>query len=218
MKTIAKNTPCIRIGVVDSDPIRFVGFCTLLAAQSDLEPVNISFSDVCGSTDIDVVLLWNQSEPDTMNALRRLRALNTSIPVVLTGKRMEDTGMIQALELGVRGRIEETMTAQEFARAIRAVRNGSIWISRRVLSAFIEQRQSTLYRASGSYGQRLTARELEVLNMLVAGRSNKEIGIPLGIEERTVKAHVARLMRKVGVKNRIMLSVQAIERALVSLQ
>ena len=44
-----------------------------------------------------------------------------------------------------------------------------------------------------------------VLEMLVAGRSTKEIGAALGIEERTVKAHVARLMRKVGVQNRIAL-------------
>ena len=55
-----------------------------------------------------------------------------------------------------------------------------------------------------------------VLEMLVAGRSNKEIGAQLGIEERTVKAHVAKLMRKVGVQNRIALSVHAITHSLVT--
>jgi DNA-binding NarL/FixJ family response regulator len=60
-----------------------------------------------------------------------------------------------------------------------------------------------------------THREKEVLEMLVAGRSNKEIGAPLGIGERTVKAHVAKLMRKVGVQNRIALSVHAITNSLV---
>jgi len=52
--------------------------------------------------------------------------------------------------------------------------------------------------------------------MLVAGRSNKEIGSALVIEERTVKAHVAKLMRKVGVQNRIALSVHAITHSLVT--
>ena len=61
-----------------------------------------------------------------------------------------------------------------------------------------------------------TDREKEVLEMLVAGRSNKEIGSALGIEERTVKAHVAKLMRKVGVQNRIALSVHAITHSLVT--
>ena len=59
-------------------------------------------------------------------------------------------------------------------------------------------------------------RDAEVLEMLVAGRSNKEIGSALGIEERTVKAHVAKLMRKVGVQNRIALSVHAITHSLVT--
>jgi DNA-binding NarL/FixJ family response regulator len=54
--------------------------------------------------------------------------------------------------------------------------------------------------------------------MLVGGRSNKEIGAPLGIGERTVKAHVGRLMHKIGVQNRIALSVHAITHSLVSPQ
>ena len=53
--------------------------------------------------------------------------------------------------------------------------------------------------------------------LLVEGRSNKEIGVPLGIGERTVKAHVAKLMRKVGVENRVALTVHAITHSLVSL-
>jgi DNA-binding NarL/FixJ family response regulator len=78
----------------------------------------------------------------------------------------------------------------------------------------------TRQRISGSHLPRrthyFTDREKEVLEMLVAGRSNKEIGSALGIEERTVKAHVAKLMRKVGVQNRIALSVHAITHSLVT--
>jgi DNA-binding NarL/FixJ family response regulator len=65
-------------------------------------------------------------------------------------------------------------------------------------------------------GLPFTNREKEVLEMLVAGRSNKEIGSPLGIGERAVKAHVAKLMQKVGVQNRIALSVHALRHSLVS--
>jgi len=62
----------------------------------------------------------------------------------------------------------------------------------------------------------LTLRETEIAGRIAAGRSNKEIGSALGIEERTVKAHVAKLMRKVGVQNRIALSVHAITHSLVT--
>jgi len=61
-----------------------------------------------------------------------------------------------------------------------------------------------------------TDREKEVLELLVAGRSNKEIGSALGIEERTVKAHVAKLLRKNGVQNRVALSIHAITHSLVA--
>jgi DNA-binding NarL/FixJ family response regulator len=60
-----------------------------------------------------------------------------------------------------------------------------------------------------------TEREKTVLELLVVGHANKEIGAALGIEERTVKAHVAKLMRKVGVDNRVSLSVHAITHSLV---
>jgi DNA-binding NarL/FixJ family response regulator len=66
-------------------------------------------------------------------------------------------------------------------------------------------------------GRNFTSREAQVLKMLVEGCSNKEIASPLGIRERTVKAHVAKLLRKVGVQNRIMLSVHAVNHSLVPL-
>ena len=104
----------------------------------------------------------------------------------------------------------------EFAQAIRIVHQGSVWAPRRVLSMFIERVSSAPGRIFPAGRVTFTDREKEVLEMLVAGRSNKEIGGQLGIEERTVKAHVAKLMRKVGVQNRIALSVHAITHSLVT--
>jgi DNA-binding NarL/FixJ family response regulator len=77
----------------------------------------------------------------------------------------------------------------------------------------ITQRKRTLPGGSDT----ITDREKQILQMLVSGFSNKEIGAPLGIAVRTVKAHIAKMMRKVGVHNRIELSVHAVARALVSL-
>ncbi len=63
-----------------------------------------------------------------------------------------------------------------------------------------------------------TPREREVLELLVAGRSNREIAHSMGIEERTVKAHVAKLLRKVGVQNRIALTMHTINHALLEIE
>jgi DNA-binding NarL/FixJ family response regulator len=62
---------------------------------------------------------------------------------------------------------------------------------------------------SSSTLPQLTARELEVLELILMAQSNREIAARLGIEERTVRAHLARLMRKAGVDNRIKLSMTA---------
>jgi DNA-binding NarL/FixJ family response regulator len=81
---------------------------------------------------------------------------------------------------------------------------------------FIERANQPEARAFPLAHVVLTAREREVLEMLVAGNSNKEIAEPLGIEVRTVKAHISKLLRKTGVRNRIALSTYAIDHAIVA--
>ena len=83
------------------------------------------------------------------------------------------------------------------------------------MSIFIDRVTSSPGKIFPAGRVTFTDREKEVLELLVAGRSNREIGQALQIEERTVKAHVAKLMRKVGVQNRIALSVHAITHSLV---
>src|SRR6202020_263872 len=101
-------------------------------------------------------------------------------------------------------------------QAIDVVQSGSVWAPRRVLSIFIDRVMQSSARAVRRSGSQFTHREREVLQLLVAARSNREIAETLGIEERTVKAHVARLMRKVGVENRIALSIYAVTNSIVA--
>ena len=100
-------------------------------------------------------------------------------------------------------------------QCIEVVESGSIWAPRRVLSDFVDRMLHASEKPVLRHEFKFTEREEAVLRLLVAARSNREIANALGIEERTVKAYVARLMRKVGVENRIALSIQAASRALV---
>src|SRR5262249_60350865 len=104
----------------------------------------------------------------------------------------------------------------DFARGLAFVLRGWVGARGRSLSLFMEGFSPAPGQIFPAGRVTFTDREKEVLEMLVAGRSNKEIGSQLGIEERTVKAHVAKLMRKVGVQNRIALSVHAITHSLVT--
>jgi DNA-binding NarL/FixJ family response regulator len=122
---------------------------------------------------------------------------------------------LRALCAGAKGYIEESATAAEFKEAIRVVHSGSVWASRHLLSKFIERVTSTPRNVRPDEPLVFTEREREVLHLLVSGHSNREIGDALGIEERTVKMHVAKLMRKAGVTNRIALSVHALTHSLI---
>ena len=219
MKATQPSKPLIRVAVADSDPLRLVGLRTLLGSPSDFELSSLDPSEITTRRDIDVVLVWNHAGKKVFDVMAGLRARNLELPIVVTGNRMDDESMYKAITYGAKGCVEEGASAAEFARAFRAVHEGSVWVPRRVLSMFVERTNGIDGRTNVPSSRRMfTNREKEVLELLVAGRSNKEIGTPLGIEERTVKAHVAKLMRKVGVQNRIALSVHAITHSLVSLR
>jgi DNA-binding NarL/FixJ family response regulator len=217
MKTARDSKPKLRIAVVESDPLRLVGFHALLESESDLEMISASLPDIASQTNIDVVLIGDRPGNNLFDTMSNLKVMRPNLPIIVIGPNRDDETSLNAIASGAKGYVFDGAPPSEFAQAIRVVSQGSVWASRRVLSMFIEltitQRKRTLPGGSDT----ITDREKQVLQMLVSGFSNKEIGAPLGIAERTVKAHIAKMMRKVGVHNRIELSVHAVARALVSL-
>ena len=216
MKAAVARKPLIRIAVVESDPLRFVGFRALFDTEPDLELVSASLSDLGQLQAIDLVLLGNRSGQNLYDIMASMKAIRPDLRIIVTGSGMDDESVLKAIAAGAKGYVDEAASPAEFIQALRIVHQGSVWAPRRVLSTFIERVSASPGRIFPAGRITFTDREKEVLEMLVAGRSNKEIGSALGIEERTVKAHVAKLMRKVGVQNRIALSVHAITHSLVT--
>src|SRR5690348_1108108 len=218
MKPAAKpaKKPHIRIAVVESDPLRFVGFRALFDSEPDFELVSSSVAELAHQEGIDLVLLGSRGGPNLFDTMASLKAARPDLRIIVTGSGADEETILKAIAAGAKGYVDEAAAPAEFTQAIRIVNQGSVWAPRRVLSMFIERVSSSPGRIFPAGRVTFTDREKEVLEMLVAGRSNKEIGAALGIEERTVKAHVAKLMRKVGVQNRIALSVHAITHSLVS--
>jgi len=172
-------------------------------------------SEAGAGLNIDLVLLGNHLGSNLFEVVATLKAARPGLRIIVMGAGMGEENILKAIASGAKGYIDEAAGPTEFAHAFRVVSQGSVWAPRRVLSLFIERVSNSPGRIFPAGPVSFTHREKEVLEMLVAGRSNKEIGAPLGIGERTVKAHVAKLMRKVGVQNRIALSVHAITNSLV---
>jgi len=216
MKPAPTKKPTIRVAVVESDPLRFVGFRALFDSDPDFELSSASLADLPSRQNVDLILLGSRSGTNLFEAMAGLKAARPDLRIIVTGSGADDETILKAIMAGAKGYVDEAASPADFIMAMRIVNQGSVWAPRRVLSTFIERVSSSPGRIFPAGRVTFTDREKQVLGLLVAGRSNKEIGSALGIEERTVKAHVAKLMRKVGVRNRIALSVHAITHSLVT--
>ena len=217
MKASPAKKPVIHIAVVDSDPLRFIGLRSLFDDEPDLQLSAATLEELPRLQDVDLILLGNRSSGSgsVFDVMASLKAVRPDLRIIVTGTGADDEAILKALAAGAKGYVEEAASPAEFVQAIRVVHQGSVWAPRRVMSIFIDRVTSSPGKIFPAGRVNFTDREKEVLELLVAGRSNREIGQALQIEERTVKAHVAKLMRKVGVQNRIALSVHAITHSLV---
>jgi DNA-binding NarL/FixJ family response regulator len=217
MKAATAKKPTIHIAVVDSDPLRFIGLRSLFDSEPDLELSAATLEELPRLQNVDLALLGNRStgSGSVFDVMASLKAARPDLRIIVTGTGADDEAILKALAAGAKGYVEEAASPSEFVQAIRIVNQGSVWAPRRVMSIFIDRVTSSPGKIFPAGRVSFTDREKEVLELLVAGRSNREIGQALTIEERTVKAHVAKLMRKVGVQNRIALSVHAITHSLV---
>jgi DNA-binding NarL/FixJ family response regulator len=206
--------PLIRIALLESDPLRVVGFRALFDSKSGFDLVSASLPDIGVLQNIDLVLLGNRNTQNLFDLMATLKATRPDLRIIVTGSGDEET-ILKAIVAGAKGYVDEAASPAEFVQAVRVVSQGSVWAPRHVFSMFIERIGCAQGRMFPAGRANFSDREKEVLELLVAGRSNKEIGSPLGIAERTVKAHVAKLLRKVGVQNRVALSVHALTHSLV---
>jgi DNA-binding NarL/FixJ family response regulator len=216
MKPAAPKKPKIRVAVIEPDPLRLIGFRALFESEPEFEIVSVPLEKVATEPNLDMVMLGSHGSQNLFDLMAGLKASRPDLRLLVCGSGADDETILKAVAAGAKGYVDEAATPEEFAMAIRIVHQGSVWAPRKVLSIFIERVTTSPGRIFPAGRVTFTDREKEVLEMLVAGRANKEIGAALGIEERTVKAHVAKLMRKVGVQNRIALSVHAITHSLVT--
>lgn len=217
MKAALAKKPMINIAVVDSDPLRFIGLRSLFDDQPDLQLSAAALNEIPQIQNMDLVLLGNRTgaSGSLFDVMAGLKAVRPDLRIIVSGTGADDETILKALAAGAKGYVDEGAGPAEFVQAIRVVHQGSVWAPRRVMSIFIDRVTTSPGKIFPAGRVNFTDREKEVLELLVAGRSNREIGQALQIEERTVKAHVAKLMRKVGVQNRIALSVHAITHQLV---
>jgi len=202
--------PRLRVALVGLDPLRALGFGALFEGNERIEIVPLAVCDAVHEQLLDMVLLGGYSNEQLFEVLTTFRNFRPQLRVVVLGPSGDAEFVQKVIGAGAKGYLSETVSEKDVAMAIEVVHEGSIWAPRKIMSQLIEgPTPAKPHAAETQYGH-FTGRERQVLQLLIAGRSNREVAKALSIEERTVKAHVASLMRKVGVKNRIALTVHAL--------
>lgn len=124
--------------------------------------------------------------------------------VIVLSEKFTDSNAFPLLELGAKGLLDYTEASQRLPDAVKTVAQGGFWVDRRLLSRFMDSIVHTARRRYVKGGpRRLSPREREVLQCLLANLSNKEIAKKLNISERTAKFHVSNLLAKFDVRRRV---------------
>jgi DNA-binding NarL/FixJ family response regulator len=201
----------IRLMVVEDHHIVRQGLVTLLNSVPDFRVV-AEASD--GQQALD---LYRTHQPDVtlldlrlpvlggVDVLMRIRQQAPAARVIVLTTFDGDEDIYRALQAGARGYLLKGMRLEDLTEAIRAVQSGKTRIP-----AIVAERL-----ASRLHGQELTARELDVLKLIVAGKSNKEIASELTISEATVKTHINNILSKLSVSDRTQAATTALQRGIV---
>jgi DNA-binding NarL/FixJ family response regulator len=198
----------VRVLLADDHRMFREGVRLLIATQPDIEVVGEAENgraavDLATSLRPDVVVM-DVSMPD-MNGLNAARILTASHPVVrvLILTRHGDGGYLQQLlQAGVSGYILKQSASEELVRAIRAVAGGKAYLDSAMTEHALGSARAPAARGSTS-GKTLTGREEEILRLVAWGLLNREIADRLEISIKTVEAHKANAMGKLGISSRI---------------
>jgi DNA-binding NarL/FixJ family response regulator len=209
------KTIAIRVGVVAGEPIRLEGLASIFErepefGQSVLTPVVGELEQLLADEELEYIVIDLNSPAGGMKTLNEIRRARPDVRLIVIGPAGNDELVLDSIVGGARAYLDVTAGPRVVREAIEVVVSGSIWAPRRLLSRLIDRLLSSPDSGLGSLAPHLTSRERQVLDLILLARSNREIAHELGIEERTVKAHVGRLMRKTGAENRIDLSMRAL--------
>jgi DNA-binding NarL/FixJ family response regulator len=194
-----------RVGVVATDPLRVLGLKAIFSEAMQLEIVHLSVPGALDDAHLALVLIDAECTPHPLELISTFRQVRPFLKLIVLGNDTSQEYIERVIGAGAKGYLALTSTESEIRMAIDMVRDGSVWAPRRVLSRLLDRQRNSARSAAGP--PKFTPRELQVLHLLRAGQPNRAIAIALGIDEGTVKAHIGRLMRKVGVNNRIALTI-----------
>lgn len=202
----------IRVLLVDDHPVVRLGIRKLIEKEADIEVVGEAENGKealvkVGELSPDVILLDMEMPEMTGNQVAyHLQEQGASVRILALSAYDDKQYIQELLKNGASGYLIKEEVAESIVEAVRGVARGEQgWVSRSVA-----ERLSSLLQEGDSPQNELTPRELEVLQELVTGKTNQEIGLSMGVSEKTVEKHLRRIFEKMGVVSRVDAAVRAL--------
>jgi DNA-binding NarL/FixJ family response regulator len=206
----------IHLMIVDDHPVVREGLAGMLASQADFDVV-AEASDGAQATTLDAqlqpdVILMDLRMPGTdgVSAIKAIKAQRAAANILVLTTYDSDADIVRAIEAGATGYLLKDTPREELYRAIRSAARGES-----VLAPAVAARLMTRMRAPAE--ENLSPREIEVLQLVAKGKSNKEVGKALHISTATVKTHLIHIFDKLGVKDRTAAVTVSLEKGILSL-
>ncbi len=215
----------IRVLITDDQGLVRTGFRMILEAEEDIDVVGecgdgLEAVDKARSAKPDVILMdIRMPELDGIEATRRIvQAGGEDAPKILMLTTFDlNEYVYEALRAGASGFLLKDVPAEQLAEGVRVVARGDALlaptVTRRLLEEFAAVRPANMVAPDGL--DELTPRELEVFHLIARGLSNAEIAAELVVSDTTVKTHVARVLMKLGLRDRIQAVVLAYESGVI---
>ncbi|MEO3853456.1 response regulator transcription factor [Acrocarpospora sp. B8E8] len=206
----------IRVLIADDHPIVRQGLRTFLEVQGDIEVVGEAADGdeavaLAASLDPDVLLLdLKMPGLSGLGALTELAARDLKVRAIILTSVSDRADVAPAMRAGAAGFLYKDVDPAALISAIRAVHGGQVLLAPEAADAMLDgpnPKQATTPIL-------LTEREREVLALIAAGRSNREIARELLVAEKTVKTHVSNVLMKLGVQDRTQAALYAVRHGL----
>ncbi|MBI2815833.1 MAG: response regulator transcription factor [Acidobacteria bacterium] len=212
----------IRIFIVDDQTIFRESLVAVLGLQKDFQVIGHtgSFTEArsaLGRGHPDILLLdVTLPGANGLDLLRHLPELSPETKaIVIAGVDVEDDA-IQAMRLGARGYLVKDCSTELFLKCIRKVFAGEVWLNGRMTEALLGALSGKPGNNQAPEKSELSRREMEVIQLVVQAYKNRDIANKLFISEKTVKNHLSAIFNKLGVADRLELTLYVFEKRFFS--
>jgi two-component system nitrate/nitrite response regulator NarL len=221
---VMKHDPCVRILIADDHTLQRDALKKLLEKERDFRVVGVTrtgsgIRDQVARLNPEVLLLdLNMRRESGLEIVRSLNNSAHKVRVILLTTSVEDGDVVEALRLGACGVVMKHTAPQLLYKGIRAVMSGEYWVDHKSISDLLcalktARAAARKFESSNFLG--LTRRELEMMRAVMEGCTNRDIAQKFSISAQTVKHHLTSIFHKVGVSNRLELSLFAMNNRVI---